>query len=223
MGITQTTLIKKILMALTGLFLSFFLIIHLLGNLQLILPEEIGHSQFNHYSVLLSELTIIKVISYFLYATILYHVFDALWITIANWRANDKKYKKDNRAEVSGWISRNMGFLGSLIFIFLVIHFKDYWYVFKFGELPLDAEGNKDIYLIVVTSFKNIWWVILYEIALISLGLHLIHGVSSAFRTLGVYHPKYILWIKYLGYAFSIAITIGYMIIPVFVYFFNPL
>lgn len=218
MGITQTTLIKKIFMALTGLFLAFFLIIHLLGNLQLLLPEEVGHTQFNAYSHFLSGNILIKVVSYVLYASILYHIIDALLITIANWRASDKSYDSDNRGEVSGWISRNMGILGSLIFIFLVIHFKDYWYVYKFGAPPLDIDGNRDLYIIVVNSFSLLWYVILYEIALIALGLHLIHGVSSAFRTLGVYHPKYIKWIKYIGYAFSVSITIGFLIIPIFIY-----
>lgn len=206
-------------MALTGLFLAFFLIIHLLGNLQLILPDDIARIQFNNYSKLISSLSIIKLVSYVLYASILYHAFDALWITIVNWRANDKSYNTDNRAEVSGWISRNMGFLGSLILIFLVIHFKDYWYVYKFGTLPTDAEGNKDLYQIIVDSFSVLWYVILYVIAILALGLHLIHGVSSAFRTLGVYHPKFIKWIKYIGYAFSIAITTGFVIIPIIIYF----
>ena len=205
-------------MTLTGLFLAFFLIIHLLGNLQLLLPEDVGHTQFNAYSHFLSGNILIKLISYVLYASILYHVFDSLLITLANRKANDKSYKTDNRAEVSGWISRNMGILGLLILIFLIIHFRDYWYVYKFGSPAVDAEGNKDLYLIVVESFKVLWYVILYVIAILALGLHLIHGISSAFRTLGVYHEKYIKWIKYLGYMFSILITIGFAIIPIIIY-----
>jgi succinate dehydrogenase cytochrome b subunit len=218
MGITQTTLIKKILMALTGLFLAFFLIIHLLGNLQLLLPEEVGHTQFNAYSHFLSGNILIKIISYVLYASILYHVFDAAWITLTNRKASDKNYNSDNRAEVSGWISRNMGILGTLILIFLVIHFKDYWYIYKFGSPPVDAAGNKDLYLIVVASFKEWYYVAGYVMAIIALGIHLLHGISSAFRTLGVYHPKYIRWLKYLGYIFSILITIGFAIIPILIY-----
>jgi len=218
MGFSQTTLIKKMLMALTGLFLAFFLIIHLLGNLQLLLPDQVGHTQFNSYSHLLSGNNIIKLVSYVLYASILYHVFDALLISLANRKANDKNYVKDNRSEVSGWISRNMGILGTLILIFLVIHFKDYWYVYKFGVPPLDAEGNKDLYAIVINSFTELWYVVLYVVAVLALGFHLIHGVSSAFRTLGVYHAKFIKWIKYAGYLFSVLITIGFAIIPIIIY-----
>ncbi len=218
MALTQTTLIKKIFMALTGLFLAFFLIIHLLGNLQLLLPEATGHSQFNAYSHFLSGNLLIKIVSYVLYAAILYHVVDALQITLENRKASGKAYKTDNRNEVSGWISRNMGVLGTLILIFLIIHFKDYWYVYKFGNPPLDAEGHKDLYLIVMTSFKELWYVVLYVVAILGLGLHLVHGISSAFRTLGVYHEKYIRVIRYLGYIFSVLITIGFALIPVIVY-----
>ena len=205
-------------MAFTGLFLAFFLIIHLLGNLQLLIPGEIGKLQFNSYSHLISGLSVIKLVSYVLYFSILYHVFDAAWLTYDNWKASDKSYKKDKRAEVSDWISRNMGILGSLIFIFLIIHFRDYWYVYKFGSLPLDADGNKDLYTIIINSFKDLWYVVLYVIAILALGLHLIHGVSSAFRTLGLYHEKYIKWVKYIGYLFAILITLGFVLIPILIY-----
>jgi len=218
MAITQTTLVKKILMALTGLFLAFFLIIHLLGNLQLLLPEEVAHTQFNAYSHFLSGNILIEIIAYALYAAILYHIIDALWITFENWKANAKGYKKDNRAEVSGWISRNMGILGSIIFLFLVIHFKDYWYVYKFGSPPLDDNGNKDLYVIVMKSFEEWYYVAGYVIAFIALGFHLLHGISSAFRTLGLYHEKYVKWMKYLAYTFTILLCFGFAIIPLLVY-----
>ena len=206
------------MMALTGLFLAFFLLIHLAGNLQLLMPEHVARLQFNSYSHFLSGLWPIKIISYLLYASILYHIIDALILTLGNRRANAKKYSIDNRAEVSGWASRNMGLLGSLIMVFLIIHFKDYWFVYKFGELPLDADGNKDLYQIVMTSFQQLWYVGLYVLSIIVLGFHLWHGVSSAFRTLGLYHQRYIRWVKYLGYFYTIVITAGFAIIPVIAY-----
>ena len=218
MGVTYNSLIKKIMMALTGLFLAFFLIIHLAGNLQLLLPESEAHTQFNEYSKFLSNLLPIKIVSYLLYASILYHIVDALMLTLANRKANSAKYQADNRREVSGWASRNMGILGSLITLFLIIHFKDYWWIYKFGELPVDANGNKDLYLIVMTSFQQLWYVIIYVVAFLALGFHLWHGVSSAFRTLGLYNQRYIKWAKYLGYFYTIAITLGFTIIPIISY-----
>lgn len=210
------------MMALTGLFLAFFLIIHLAGNFQLLLPQAEAQLQFNEYSKFLSGLLPIKIVSYLLYASIIYHIIDALVLTIGNRRANAHKYKTDNRREVSGWASRNMGLLGSLITLFLIIHFKDYWWVYKFGELPVDASGNKDLYLIVMTSFQQLWYVILYVIAFLALGFHLWHGVSSAFRTMGLYNQRYIRWAKYLGYTYTILVTGGFIIIPI-VSFINQL
>lgn len=219
MAISHNILIKKIMMALTGLFLSFFLLIHLGGNLQLLLPESQAHEQFNAYSHFLSGLLLIKIIAFLLYATILYHVFDAMLLIIGNWRANNMRgYKNDHRREVSGWASRNMGFVGTIIFIFLVLHFKDYWYIYKFGELPVDAAGNKDLYAIVVASFNQLWYVAIYVIAVIGLGIHLWHGVSSAFRTFGLYHERYMRWIKYIGYAYAVLLTMGFSIIPIISY-----
>jgi succinate dehydrogenase / fumarate reductase cytochrome b subunit len=112
-----------------------------------------------------------------------------------------------------------MGILGTIILIFLIVHFKDYWYVYKFGSIPLDEKGNKDLYLIVVSSFRQGWYVLVYEISFLALGFHLLHGFFSAIRTFGLYHPKYVKAVRILGWFYSAAITLGFMIIPVYIYF----
>src|SRR5580704_4442852 len=89
------TLSRKNLMALTGFFLCFFLVIHLFGNLQLLLPAEVARWQFNFYSKLLSENIFIELISYVLFASILAHAIYALLITIQNRRSNGKRYEYD--------------------------------------------------------------------------------------------------------------------------------
>lgn len=214
------TLMHKIIMTLTGLFLCFFLIIHFLGNTQLFLPTDQAHEQFNYYSELLSKNLLIKVVSYVLYFSILAHAFYALIITLKN-KKSGGSFKKDRRSRASRWYSRNMGILGTIILVFLVIHFKDFWYVYKFGTIPMDQWGRKDLYSIVVNAYSNIWYVILYVICMIPLGYHLLHGFYSACRTLGVYHPKYVKWLKYFGVIFSIGISIGFAIIPVYIYLTN--
>lgn len=215
----NTTIIRKVLMALTGLFLSFFLIIHLAGNLQLLLPEEIARTQYNAYSHLLSGNYIIKFISYVLYLSILAHALFALVLTINNYRAGGSKYAVDRRRQVSGWITRNMGLLGSLIFVFLVVHLANFWYVYKFGHPALDAGGNKDLYTIVIELYKEPLYVLAYVVAMFILGFHLWHGFQSAFRTLGLYHLKYSRWVRYFGFFFSLVMTIGFAIIPIILYF----
>lgn len=215
----NTTIIRKVLMAITGLFLSFFLVIHLAGNLQLLLPPVTAQTQYNAYSHLLSGNYIIKFISIVLYVSILAHALFALVLTILNWKAGGSKYAIDRRRQVSGWITRNMGILGSLIFVFLVVHLANFWYVYKFGHPPVDQAGNKDLYTLVVEVYKEPWYVVAYVVAMFILGFHLWHGFQSAFRTLGLHNLRYHRWVKYFGFFFSIVMTIGFAIIPVILYF----
>lgn len=218
MWYVKNALTRKNLMALTGLFLSFFLIIHLFGNLQLLLPEEKARLQYNWYSDLLADNIIIKVIAIVLYACILLHTIDAIFLTLKSKKANGSGYVKDKRGRASKWYSRNMMFLGSIVLLFLVIHFKDFWYPFKFGQLPLDENGNKDLYTLVSAAFHQLWYVIVYVVAIIALGYHLLHGVFSAHRTLGLYHPLYSKIVKFLGMAYALIMTMGYIIIPIYMY-----
>lgn len=207
-------------MCVTGLFLSFFLLIHFLGNLQLFLPQEQAHLQFNAYSHFLSGNIIIKIVSYVLYTSIIVHAVDGLIITLRN-RKSGGNYRTDNRKRASTWASRNMGILGTLILIFLVIHFQNFWYVYKFGNLPLDDNGNKDLYILVITVFKEWWYVLIYVASMIALCYHLIHGIQSAVRTLGVFHPKFVRWFKYAGIAYSLIICCGFALMPIYIFFTN--
>lgn len=215
-----STLSRKILMCVTGLFLSFFLLIHFLGNLQLFLPQEQAHLQFNAYSHFLSGNIIIKIVSYVLYTSIIVHAVDGLIITLRN-RKSGGNYRNDNRKRASTWASRNMGILGTLILIFLVIHFQNFWYVYKFGNLPLDDHGNKDLYILVITVFKEWWYVLIYVVSMIALSYHLLHGIQSAVRTLGVFHPKFVRWFKYAGIAYSLVICCGFALMPIYIFFTN--
>lgn len=215
-----STLSRKILMCVTGLFLSFFLLIHFLGNLQLFLPQEQAHHQFNAYSHFLSGNIIIKIVSYVLYTSIILHAVDGLIITLRN-RKSGGNYTTDNRKRASTWASRNMGILGTLILIFLVIHFQNFWYVYKFGNLPLDDNGNKDLYILVITVFKEWWYVLIYVVSMIALCYHLIHGIQSAVRTLGIFHPKFVKWFKNAGIAYSLIISFGFALMPIYIFFTN--
>lgn len=213
------TLSRKNLMALTGLFLCFFLVIHLLGNLQLLLPAGEAQLQFNAYSKLLSGNIFIKIISFVLYASIIAHAIYALIITLRNKRANGSRYHYDQRGAASKWYSRNMGILGTIILIFLIIHFKDFWYQYKFGQMPLDEHGHKDLYTLVVSVYREGWYVAVYVLCMVALCYHLLHGFFSAARTLGVYHPRYAKGIRVFGWIFSVVICAGFALIPVYVHF----
>lgn len=218
MWFINNAITRKNLMALTGLFLCFFLIIHLLGNLQLLLPKEEAQLQYNLYSHFLSGNILIKIVSYVLYASILLHTIDAIYLSIKAKKASGETYVKDKRNRASKWYSRQMMLLGTIVFAFLVIHFKDFWYPYKFGSIEADINGNKDLYSLVVVSFQELWYVILYAVAILALGFHLLHGFFSAFRSVGLYHPYYSKIVKSIGIGFAVVMTFGYLIIPFYIF-----
>lgn len=213
----MNTLSRKIVMAGTGLFLCFFLLIHFLGNTQLFLESEHAQQSFNAYSHFLTGNPLVKAVSYVLYLSILGHAIYALIITSKNQKAGGT-YKRDNRGRASKWYSRNMGVLGVIILIFLVLHFQNFWYVYKFGTIGLDANGNKDLYTVVVTAFQELWLVVVYVIAMIALAYHLIHGITSGVRTLGLFHPKYVRWINIVGIAYAVILCVGFALMPIYIY-----
>ncbi|MBB1139737.1 succinate dehydrogenase cytochrome b subunit [Myroides sp. WP-1] len=213
----MNTLSRKIVMAGTGLFLCFFLLIHFLGNTQLFLEPEHAQESFNAYSHFLTGNPLVKGVSYVLYLSILGHAIYALIITSKNQRAGGH-YKRDRRGRASKWYSRNMGVLGVIILVFLVLHFQNFWYVYKFGSIGLDANGNKDLYTVVVTAFQELWLVVVYVIAMIALAYHLIHGITSGVRTLGLFHPKYVRWINVFGVAYAVILCVGFALMPIYIY-----
>jgi succinate dehydrogenase / fumarate reductase cytochrome b subunit len=209
-------------MAATGLFLCFFLLIHFLGNTQLFLEPEQAQLSFNAYSHFLTGNPIVKCVSYVLYASIIGHAIYALIITSKN-KAAGGSYSKDNRGRASKWYSRNMGVLGTIVLIFIVLHFQNFWYVYKFGEITLDSAGNKDLYGVVAVAFQEMWLVVVYVIAMIALCYHLVHGITSGVRTLGLFHPKFVRWVNVFGIAYSIIICAGFAAMPIYMYITNPL
>lgn len=209
---------QKVLMALTGLFLCTFLVVHLAGNLQLI-PGMGTPEGFNEYALFMTTFPLIKIVSYGLYASIILHAIVALILTIQNRKARPIKYAKNNAAANSKWSSRNMGLLGSVILVFIVIHMKNFWAEYHWGDLPLDANGNKNLYKITVGAFQEPLYVLFYVLSLVALALHLSHGFESGFQSLGLNHKKYTPWIKKFGVAFGIIICLLFAIIPISIYF----
>ncbi|WP_448519204.1 succinate dehydrogenase cytochrome b subunit [Rhodoflexus sp.] len=213
-----STIGRKVIVALTGLFLCLFLVVHLLGNLQLLAND--GGKSFNIYAKFMSENPLIRVISIGNFAFILLHIIQSVVLTMKNKKARPVQY-----AIVAGnnasWASRNMGFLGTFILLFIVGHLSQFWWQAKFGDMPMigiDGMQMKDLYLVVSKSFKNPIIVALYVFSMGFIAFHLSHGFQSAFQTLGLNHVKYTPLIQTIGLAFSILIPLGYAAIPVLMY-----
>jgi succinate dehydrogenase / fumarate reductase cytochrome b subunit len=128
----NSSLGKKLIMALTGLFLCTFLIVHLGGNL-LLFKNDQGFA-FNSYANFLTHFPPIEVIAYLLYLAIIVHAVYALVLTIKNRRARPVGYAVANKSPAS-WSSKNMGLLGSILLLFIVIHMGDFWFTYKYNNI----------------------------------------------------------------------------------------
>ncbi|WP_373521969.1 succinate dehydrogenase cytochrome b subunit [Aquiflexum sp.] len=215
----KSTLGKKLLMALTGLFLILFLVVHLAGNLQLLISDK-GES-FNIYAHSMANNPLIKVVSYGNFAFILLHVIYSIILTRQNKKSRPIGYSMSRPERNSSWSSRNMGILGTILLIFILVHLRGFWYEFKFGELPTAVyEGitYKNVFVIVSEAYSNIFYVAFYVISMGFLGFHLSHGFASAFQTLGLSHTKYSPLIQKVGFGFSIIVPALFALIPLVMY-----
>lgn len=205
-------------MSLTGLFLILFLVVHLIGNLQLLKSDE-GES-FNVYAQFMTSNPLIIIVSYVNYAIILLHVIWSIILTRRNRIARGGEGYALNRNS-SHWTSRNMGILGTFIFIFLVIHLRSFWYEMHWGGIPTatyDGQAYKNLYAVVDHAYADLWFVALYVVSMALLGFHLFHGFGSAFQTLGWNHVKYNSLIRVAGVVFAIVVPALFALIPVYMY-----
>ncbi len=211
---------RKVVMSLSGIFLILFLLVHLAGNFQLLAHDE--GMQFNMYTYFMTHNPIIKTISYLLYFTILLHSIQGILLARYNRAAKGSSYEKKAHANAS-FFANYMIHLGVVIFIFILIHLYQFWLRMKLGDLPMVEYPGKDhayknLYVLVVEAFRSPAYVIFYVISMIVLGMHLWHGFQSAFQTLGLNHPKYNSLIKGLGVLYSVLVAAGFAFIPVYMY-----
>ncbi|RKO71532.1 succinate dehydrogenase [Sphingobacterium puteale] len=125
---------KKLIMSLTGIFLCLFLVVHLVGNLQLF-KDDAGLA-FNKYAYFMTHFTPIKVVSYLLYASVIVHVIYAITLSMKNKAARPIGYAKYDGQANSKWNSRNMGILGTVILVFLATHMSNFWWKFHNDQVP---------------------------------------------------------------------------------------
>ena len=217
----SSSLGKKLIMALTGLFLIIFLIGHLVGNMQLFFAHEDNGLAFNIYAKFMTTNPAVKILSYTTYLSIIAHVVYSIVLSRKNKTARPIGYSVNTKDSQSSTASRNMGILGTIILIFLILHLKRFWYEMHWGNIGLDANGNKDLYSVVDFAYTQLWYVAIYVVSMIFLAIHLSHGFSSAFQTLGLNHKKHTPAIKMLGKAFAIIVPFIFAMMPIWMYIKN--
>ncbi len=215
----SSSLGRKVVMALTGLFLVMFLLVHLSGNL--LLFKEDGGAAFNAYAHFMSTSPIIRVLEIGLFAGIIFHFLEGVSLLRKNQQARPTRYAVKSPSSAT-WASRSMGLLGGTITIFLVIHLADFFYKSKFATPEpgvisvIDAEGTRDLYAVVREAFAVGWYSAVYVACMVGLALHLFHGFQSAFQTLGLSHRGYALLVRRIGLLYAIVVPLGFASMPVY-------
>ena len=214
---------RKYLMAISGLSLVGFVIMHLIGNLTLLIP---GGEAFNAYASKLESLgPVLYVMEIGLVLFFLIHIKMAIQVKLKNNSARPEKYAHasvskggNSKSNIS---SRNMIVTGIVLLVFLILHIR----FFKFG--PGIAEGYKielaghevrDLYRLVHESFQSTGLVAFYVFVMLLLGLHLRHGFWSAFQSLGLQNPRFSKPIYALGILLAVALSIGFLILPIYLH-----
>jgi len=211
-GPLRSSIGRKLVVALTGLGLVGFLLGHLLGNLQIFGGPE----PLNAYAQTLRNLgPALWVVRLGLLAVAAVHVVVALQLAAENRAARGGRYEVERRLAASAG-SRSMLLTGLVVVAFVLYHLAHYTWQVVHPEFAgrLDAAGRHDVYSMVVGSFQQPLIAGLYALAVVLLGLHLSHGVSSVFQTLGFRHPRYEQALARVGPAFGALVAAGYLSIP---------
>ncbi len=203
---------KKFVVGLTGLFLCSFLVVHLVGNFQLFKND--GGVAFDAYSHFMSTNPVIRTVEIVLVVGFLLHIFTSAYLWFKNREARPVKYKVNAAGENSTLASRTMFVTGSIVFIFLVVHLRTFFVPTRFG-------GEEKMYELVKTAFQNPLYDLFYIVAIGLLGFHLRHGFQSAFQTFGIKHKKYTPYIEAASAIFWLLIPLGYISMPIYFYL-NP-
>ena len=218
---------KKVVMALTGFFLMFFLLQHLSINLLSVFSAD----SFNEVSHFMGNNPLVQwVLQPVLIFSVVFHFIWGMKLEYENSQARNIKYAKFNGGANASWMSRNMIISGLAVLAFLALHFYDFWIPeiitkYRVGDTSGLIEGTQNFryHEELVHKFADQpWRVFLYVLSFVMLSLHLLHGFQSSFQSVGFNHTKYTPVIKILGNIFAIAIPLGFIFIAIYHYNVHP-
>lgn len=224
-GFLKSSIGKKLIMSLSGIFLMVFLLVHL--GLNSLLMFDSSGDLFNEAAHYMATNPLMKIMEPILGLGFIVHILWSAWITIENRRANPVKYAVVDQKNASTWASRNMFVLGSVIFIFLVLHLMHFWYEMKIvgisDKLPetvINGTAMHDSFYLVSGLFTDadlgIIYSVLYILGAIGLGLHLHHAFWSSLQTLGWSNDIWRKRFTVVGDIYAVIIAGGFSIIPIY-------
>ncbi|CAN5833076.1 succinate dehydrogenase cytochrome b subunit [soil metagenome] len=202
-------------MALTGVFLVLFLIIHV--GLNACIWADDGGEMFNAGAHFMGGNVVPRVLEIGLFAGFILHIIQGYMLTASNKSKRSAGYAVSYGDRGSKWYSRSMGLLGTIILLFLIMHVSHFWFPNRSHQGFLLGE-EINLFEKMKETFSELWVVILYVVGCISLAYHLAHGFQSAFRTLGVYNKRYNIMLSSLGYGFAIIVPFAFAMMPISFY-----
>ena len=204
---------KKFVMALAGLFLILFLPVHLVINFMLLKNDP---EPFNKAAHFMATFPIVKIVEILLIGAILIHVFYGILIQIQNWLARPVGYVSGNKSETS-FFSKFMIWTGASVLTFLSLHFFNFYFI-RLGFV----EGNpENFYSVAHELFKIPAYNYIYLVCFGLLGFHLFHAFSSAFQTLGLKHRIWTPVVKVFAWIYAIVIPLGFAFISITIWQFR--
>ena len=213
---------KKWVMALTGLFLISFLVVH--AGINACIWANDGGVMFNKAAHFMGATMVVRVMEIGLFAGIFLHIIQGYMLEFSNRSKRKKGYAVAMGNKGSKWYSRSMGLLGTILLLFFILHWYHFWIPSRFTGveqtfLPApDGREVHNVYALMQITFSELWVVIVYVLACISLCWHLMHGFQSAFRTIGLNNSRYLPLIKCAGVAYSLFISLVFAMMPVSMY-----
>ncbi len=210
---------QKLLMGITGFFLIMFLLVHLTVN-SFLLFDSSGEL-FNVAAHFMATYPPMRIMELTLALGFVVHIIYAAILTLQNRKSRPESYKIVNQKETSKWASRNMFVLGALVLTFLVIHLVNFYIKLKTGHtsishVPINGVNMEDAYTLVQGLFEIWWYVVIYVIGAVFLGLHLHHAFWSAFQTLGWSNDLWRKRLATIGNIYAVIVPCGFAFIAIF-------
>ncbi|KAB5488773.1 MULTISPECIES: succinate dehydrogenase cytochrome b subunit [Flagellimonas] len=218
-GLIKSSIARKVVMALSGLFLVVFLTQHFTINITSVIDPD----TFNSWSHFMGYNPLVQfVLQPILIAGVIVHFAMGFALEIKNKKARGGSYVKYKGSANAPWVSRNMIYSGLVVLAFLVLHFYDFWvHEMAYKYIEASPEDPTRYYHETVEKFAPAWRTILYIIAFVLLSLHLWHGFASSFQSMGV-NNKYTPAIKTFTKLFSVVIPLGFAFIALY-HHLNPI
>lgn len=212
---------KKLVMGLTGLFLISFLVVHVGVNACIWAND--GGEMFNKAAHFMGATVVIRIMEVGLFVGIFLHIIQGYILSAQNIAKRKVGYAVPMGNTGSKWYSRSMGLLGTILLLFFILHWWQFWIPSRFTGIPgpeMEIAGRRvhNMYALMKFTFSELWVVIVYVISCFSLFWHLLHGFQSSFRTMGLSNNRHIAVVQALGVGFSVLVSLAFAMMPVSMY-----